>query len=192
MVILHHGGAIWTWCTRLWHQCTRLENSFFESLRHIFCRASAHKQDQHLFSAMNTNWVTRQNWQFHWWFVFSDEHESSCEFHWHLWKTDWNNVLSSAKIRRSQNVTLHLHIKTVLCPHLTQKLTSFVLINVHVRQVYHPINFYHSSLHPSSSSGKTKAKAKKTETVKSLQIMHSAIDESLWGCWTVLVIDGRW
>ena len=36
---------------------------------------------------------------------------------------------------RSQNMTLHLHITTGACLHLTQKLTSFVLINLHVRHV---------------------------------------------------------
>ena len=45
------------------------------------------------------------------------------------------SVLSSAEIMRSQNMTLHLHIRTGPCLHLTEKLTSFVLINFHVRHV---------------------------------------------------------
>ena len=46
------------------------------------------------------------------------------------------SVLSSAEIMRSQNMTLHLHIITGPCLHLTEKLTSFVLINFRVHNVF--------------------------------------------------------
>ena len=66
---------------------------------------------------------------------------------------------------------LHLHITTVPCPHLTQKLTSFVLINFHVPSyvIHHPIEFYHSFFHLPYITHQLLERPKQRQTMKTVK-----------------------